>query len=107
MVTVKSVDTRRRDDGFLETEARVEAADTDTIAASDLDLSAISYVNVSIAQSGSGVSTSNPMVLTQASLDTTNNQITVGIASFSGGTFGSLVEAAGSAVLNVIARGSE
>lgn len=106
MVTVKEIETRRRGDGFVESEARVEVGDTDTVVAGDLDLSTISYATVGIAQSGAGVGTSDPMVVTQASLDPTNGSLVVGIASFAGGTFGSLVEAAGSAIVNITARGT-
>lgn len=44
MVTVKSVHVHARDDGALESEAIITAANGDTIKASDLDLEYISYI---------------------------------------------------------------
>ena len=44
MVTVKSVKTFRREDGSVESEAVITAADGDTIVASDLELLYISYI---------------------------------------------------------------
>lgn len=111
MTQVNAVTTRRRDGGFLESEARVEVADSSRISAGDLDLSALDHVqSVTIAQSGSGVDTSNPQLVTQASLHkpgTAANSITVGLHSLSGGTFGSLTASAGSAIVHVTARGAE
>ena len=44
MVTVKSVNVRKREDGRIESEARITAASGDTITAADLELNTIEMV---------------------------------------------------------------
>lgn len=107
MVQVREIDTRRRDDGFLESEARVDAADGATITAGDLDLDSIDHLQVSV--SGQGVGGADAAYLvTKASLHSPGqsaNSITMGVASLSGGSFGSLTASSASALLHVNARG--
>jgi hypothetical protein len=64
MVTVKSVNVRRRDDGKVETEARITAASGDTITAADLELNTIEIVKSVIPEVAdhvvTGVTVTNP-----------------------------------------------
>jgi len=64
MVTVKSVNVRKRDDGKVETEARITAASGDTITAANLELNTIEMVKSIIPEVGdhvvTGVSITNP-----------------------------------------------
>lgn len=113
MVQVKNVHTRRRDDGYVVSEARVEAQSGDRINAGDLDLETIDYAQVTVEGAGAGSGSGADIVLTRASiasLGATGSpafpQIEVGLASvgaFAGG--GSLFDlTSGSAVLSVRAR---
>lgn len=102
-VTVNTIDTRRRDDHFLESEAVVTAGDGDQITAGDLDLSSIDYVNVSAAGRGPGAGDDGVAAASIHNPGTAANSLTVQIASLTG----SAAMSNASLVLNVTARGPQ
>lgn len=100
-VTVQTIDTRRRDDGFLESEATVTAGDADQITAGNLDLSAIDYVNVSVVGRGQGAGDDGVAAASLHNPGTAANSLTVQYGSLTAGA--AMTNA--SLVLSVTARG--
>lgn len=110
MVTVHETHVRDRDDGYMESEAKVSVQDGDWITAADLDLSTIDHAVV-YGLGSDHADSAGRFVATLGSIvnpGTADNSMQVGAASLASGTSGALQAISnGSAIVAVRARGPE